>query len=108
MCAKTSVWVATLINALLAVHRQSKAKSLLRKKKYKRALEVIEHAHTADKNKCLIWAYYETKGIALYYLKRYAEAIDSFEKVFEELEPFLKDEEAGGSAFSVLQKSSWY
>lgn len=97
-----------MFNGLLTVYRQGKAKRLLNNKKYKLALEVIEQAHANDKNKFFPWIYFETKGIALYYLGRYEEAIKAFENAFEEVGPMLKDKEVGGSAFSVLQKSSWY
>ena len=88
--------------------REYNAELHFKKGNYLKALEMNEQAWKHSKSKTMPYKYYERKGIALYHLHRYGEAIEALEKVEGELLPLLKNKKVGEAAFSELQRPAWY
>ena len=88
--------------------RIQKANNLLRRKKYRGALEALYQIKNIDSDYPLLWRYYEAKGIALFHLEESDEALDNLYKAEGDLAPLLIGEDSSVAVLDILKKITWF
>jgi tetratricopeptide (TPR) repeat protein len=88
--------------------RLQKANNLLRKKKYQVALDTLAQIKNIDSDYYFPWRYYEAKGIALFHLGKFDDALDNLYKAEEDLAPLLVGKDSSDAVLSVLKRITWF
>jgi tetratricopeptide (TPR) repeat protein len=96
------------LKSLRAAMTLGKAQKLLRKKRYREALEKAEKAQQLELEENFYWLSHSIAGKSHYHLGEFEESLVSLRKAEEILAPKLLETEESESLVNIMAGITWY